>query len=190
MRELPWRILAAVVSWPPIARWLIRRSKATPYSDITSRDGKTLYMRRHWLFNPYSKDEHGNETAKWRWLPSVRVHQIMRPDDDEHMHSHPWNARTIVLRGYYVEERPAGSKYVPWRTAMALYGKGDVRVLHERRRGYTGRVLFDSYHRIVDLPASGGVHTLWFTWGQQGTWGFLVDGQQIKFDAYLKGRQS
>lgn len=173
MREFVWRIVARIVSRPAVAAWLIERSKRTPYYPITARDDPAeIYMDRWWLFNPYSKDTEGNAgPARWSWLPSIRVHHIMRADDDGHLHDHPWNARTIVLRGWYEEERP-------------LAGELDIRVEHVRTRGYTGRVLFESYHRISEVSA-GGVFTLWFTWRYRGTWGFLVDGKKVPHREYL-----
>lgn len=83
-----------------------RRAQRTPYRPITGRTDEDLYMDRWWLFNPYRKDAAGNQVpARWRWLPSIRVHHIVRPDDDEHEHNHPWFARSIILRGGYLEER-------------------------------------------------------------------------------------
>jgi hypothetical protein len=188
MRELIWRAIAAIVSRPAVASWLIERSKRTPYSPISSRDGTEVYMDRWWLFNAYSKDAEGNAgPARFDWLPSIRVHHIMWPDDDEHLHDHPWDARTVVLREWYREERrcaevPVGVSYFP-----VVTDEGKVRAGFERSAGYTGRVLFNSYHRISEV-APGGVYTLWFTWRYQGTWGFLVDGKKVPWREYLAQR--
>lgn len=57
-----------------------------------AKDG-SLYMGRYTLF----------ET---KWL-SARVHNIATPDLDRHFHDHPWNFVSLVLRGGYVERRPA-----------------------------------------------------------------------------------
>ena len=105
MRELPWRLLAAIVTLPVVRDWLIRRAQRTPYTHIHGPDG-SIYMGRWWLFNPYPAKSDGRK-RKWAdWLPSARIHHIMRPDSDRHLHDHPWNARTIVLGGWYAEERP------------------------------------------------------------------------------------
>lgn len=192
MRELIWRAVAAIVSRPGVAEWLIERSKRTPYSPITSRDGTDVYMGRWWVFNPYSKDADGNAgPARWSWLPSIRVHHIIRADDDAHLHDHPWNARTIVLRGWYVEERPltdmtTRQMMLDVRDIGYVYGE-PKRARLGRRSGYTGPVLFNSYHRISEV-APGGVFTLWFTWRYQGTWGFLVDGKKVPWREYLAQR--
>lgn len=170
MRKLVWNAIASVFSRPNVSAWIIKRAQRTPYSPITSRDGAETYMDRWWLFNPYTKDANDKVgPAKLSWLPSIRVHHIMRADDAEHMHDHPWNARTIVLRGWYIEERPHGDHY---------------RSVYLREQGYTGRVLFNDYHHI-DAVAPGGVFTLWFTWKYRGTWGFLVDGVKVPYRKYL-----
>ncbi len=188
MRELIWRAIARIVSRPAVAEWLIERSKRTPYGPIRSRDETEVYMDRWWVFNPYSKDTAGNAgPARWSWLPSIRVHHIMRADDDAHLHDHPWNARTIVLRGWYREERPADLTDPPHDGPPRYYGIDDKRHDFARERGHTGRVLFNSYHRISHVTL-GGVYTLWFTWRYRGTWGFLVDGKKVPWREYLAQR--
>ncbi len=170
MRSLLWSILAKAIALPPVARRVIRHAQRTPYTNITSADGETVYMGRWWLFNPYRRDADDNAMpARWRWLPSVRVHHIMRADEDRHLHDHPWNARTIVLRGYYVEQRPQDDAGT-WNVLFA---------------GDTGRLLFGQYHRI-DEVSPGGVWTLFFTWRYRGTWGFLVDGKKVPWKTYLR----
>ena len=104
--QLLWKLLAWLLSMPVVASWLIERSQRTPYYPIMTRNGIYLYMDRWWLFNPYDKTPDGRTApARHSWLPSVRVHHICLPDDDQHEHDHPWAARTIILRGWYVEER-------------------------------------------------------------------------------------
>lgn len=189
MRELLWKAVAAVVSQPRVASWLIERSKRTPYTPITSRDGSEVYMGRWWVFNPYPAP--GEYRRKgWRDLmPSIRVHHILRADDDEHMHDHPWNARTIVLRGWYREEHPRVSQDSADGEAICIAGLQypEPRTVFARPRSYTGRVLFGEYHRISEV-SPGGVFTLWFTWKYQGTWGFLVDGKKVPYKTYLADR--
>lgn len=162
MREFLWRIIAFIATHSAVFEWLIRRSARTPYFPILSPDKTEIYMLRYWLFNPYPGL--GDESKRFEWLPSIRLHKIMVPDRDRHLHDHPWNARTIVLRGRYVEERMDGE--------------------HVRDQGDTCRVLFNQYHRIVAV-SPGGVWTMWFTWKYRGTWGFLVDGAKVPWRKYL-----
>lgn len=161
MNELFWRIVARIVSRPAITAWLIRRAQRTPYTHIMSPDGRSCYMGRWWLFNPYPSS---GAAKRWDWLPSVRIHHIMRADQDRHHHDHPWDARTIILRGYYCEER--GNR------------------LCLRERGSTATLKFGEYHQISMVPEDG-VWTLFITWKYRGTWGFLVDGQKVPWRQYL-----
>jgi hypothetical protein len=124
-------------------------------------------MERGWLFNRHDR----RPRARWRdWLPSVRIHHILRSDSDRHMHDHPWDARTIILRGFYTEKREG------------QFG------LITRYEGQTATLKFGEFHRIVNVPA-GGVWTLFISWKYQGKWGFKVDGQKIPYDVYLNGKE-
>jgi hypothetical protein len=181
IREALWRIVAFIVTRPAITAWLICRAQRTPYRHIHGPDG-SLYMGRWWLFNPYPIEGQPDMRAKWlQRLPSARIHHIVRPDSDRHLHDHPWNARTIVLRNWYKERRICS--YVE---GGRLVMESDGKVRHEftRERGYTGQLLFGEYHRISEV-APGGVFTLFITWEKLGTWGFLVDGNKVPWREYL-----
>jgi hypothetical protein len=179
-----WQILARILTCSPrLVTWIIMRAQRTPYTNIPSRDGRGTYMERWWVFNPYGKDAEGNELpARWSWLPSVRIHHICLPDGDRDLHDHPWNARTIVLRGFYVEtqEHPHASNYSSGRLLSLVCPT----VSHIRSTGYTGRLLFGQYHRI-ERVSEGGVWTLFFTWKYRGTWGFKVNGKKVPWRTYL-----
>jgi hypothetical protein len=49
-----------------------------------------LYLRR-WYITPRS------------WPKRVFLHCILRPDEERHLHTHPWNFRTVVLKNGYDE---------------------------------------------------------------------------------------
>ncbi len=148
--------------------WLIARGQRTPYEPILSKDKTEVYMTRLWLFNPYGKDTNGNSTpARWPWLPSVRLHHILVPDSDRDLHDHPWNARTVILRGWYIEQRLNG--------------------FHYRAAGDTFKLDFEQYHRIKDV-SPGGVWTLFITWRHRGDWGFLVEGEKVDWRTYTAQR--
>lgn len=153
-----WRLLAAIVSRPTVARWLIARAQRTPYIHI---DG---YMNRWWLFNPFTA--RSGSGTRYPWCPiSIRVHHILRPDSDRALHDHPWNFRTIILRGEYAEDRGNGN-------------------LHLRCAGDTSALRFGEYHRIAAVT-DGGVWTLFITGRYRGTWGFLVNGRKVPHREYL-----
>lgn len=187
---LTWRVLAYVATRKRVFVWLLRRGFRTPYSHITSADGSDVYMRRFWLFNPYSVEtgERQGEWAKRSWwremLPSVRLHHIRRADQDRHLHDHPWNARTIILKGWYEEERyvDEGELAAVWRERQSPSAQQLRRNI--RLAGYTGRLLFGQYHRITQVPRDG-VWTLFITWRKRGSWGFDVDGHKVPWREYL-----
>lgn len=163
-----WRLIAWAVSRSWVANRLIMRAFRTPYTDITSPDGNDTYMRRWWLFNPYPGVEQGGSyLRRFAWLPlSIRIHHILRPDADRHLHDHPWDARTIILMGWYVETREDGRTHVRWR-------------------GDTATLKHDEFRRIHDVCANTGAVTMFITFKYRGTWGFKVDGTKVPWREYL-----
>lgn len=86
------------------------------------------------------------------------------PDDDKHLHSHPWSFISLVLFGSYTEE---------------LYGSG----LNKRRPGNIAFRVAQQYHKIHTLH-SKKVYTLNIMWGRQETWGYRVDGKFVDHESY------
>ncbi len=187
--DLPWWLIAKLLARPAVSAWLIARAQRTPYLHIMSADGAEMYMGRWWLFNPYSRKSH--KPALW-WCPwSFRVHHIMRPDEDRDLHDHPWNARTIILLGWYTEQRllraddPALHQLV---VSAAEQGMPPNAAFHatehiDRRAGDTARLMHGEYHRI-DQVSPGGVYTLFITSKWRGDWGFLVNGVKVPWRTY------
>lgn len=176
-----WYLIAWIASRKPIADWLIKRAMRTPYTHII-HDGDT-YMERYWLFNSYERGPNKQEKSKYTWFPwNIRIHWIRRADMAEHMHDHPWNARTIILRGGYVEQRLMG--------ALQVRSKGRLIVNDEhikefkRVRGCTARIGFKQYHHISHVTPEGA-WTLFISGPYQGTWGFLVDGVKKPWREYF-----
>lgn len=176
--RLTWPLVARIVAWRPIADWLIRRAMRTPYAHLPG------YMMRYWLFNPYEKCN-GQEVTPIRWLPSIRVHHILRRDFDRHKHDHPWDARTIILRGCYTEEKvDVYGHYAGYRDiCKAEYM--ETTVTSVRCAGDTAAIKFGEFHSITYVPPEG-VWTLFITFGYKGTWGFLVDGVKVPWREYLE----
>lgn len=174
----PWGIVAKVVSLPRVSNWLITRAMKTPYFHIFK--GDLVYMERYWLFNPYSRGPDGQEASKHPWFPwNIRLHWIRRHDHEEHMHDHPWNARTFILRGGYTEERLA---YQIRDDAGRLVHDGEQ--ITFMKPGMTAKIGYGKYHRISYVQP-GGAWTLFISGRYKGTWGFLVDGVKIKWKTYL-----
>lgn len=70
--------------------------------DISDLKGNNLYLRRWSLWLPFG------------W--SIKLHKIVRTDDDRCEHDHPWDFFRIILWGGYTEVRN-GFSYIlkPWR---------------------------------------------------------------------------
>jgi hypothetical protein len=151
-----WSLLAKLLARPAVADWLIDRAKRTVYFHLVG------YMNRWWLFNGYGEDH----IPKHPWLKrSGRVNHILRADADRHYHDHPFNVRTFILKGWYVEERENGDVYL-------------------RKAGDTATLKFGEYHRIIAV-SSGGVWTLFVVGPKIGEWGFKVDGKKVIWTDYL-----
>ncbi|MDI3356660.1 hypothetical protein MO767_20250 [Pseudomonas sp. UYIF39] len=190
MPNIFWQMLAKLLARPAIADWLIARAQRTPYLHIMSADGTEMYMGRWWLFNPYSRTTH--KPALW-WCPwSFRIHHIMRPDEDRDLHDHPWNARTIILRGWYAEQRPMSDEWKAEFLASLIpdadpqlinWAKAEATEYMTRRAGETARLNHGEYHRIDEI-SPGGVFTLFITSKWRGDWGFLVKGVKVPWRTY------
>lgn len=158
-----WNAVAKVAAQPIVANWLIRRAMRTPYFHLPG------YMDRYWLFNRYSDIGSYNVIPRrFPKLPSIRIHHILRADVAEHLHDHPWNARTMILKGWYKEVKENENMF------LAQY---------MREAGDTATINFGEYHHISEV-SEGGVWTLFFTWEYMGTWGFLVDGKKVPHNEY------
>lgn len=176
MKEFLWKKLARFLGRPAVANRLIRYAKRTPYMHLPSNEDPS-YMERYWVFNPYDRT-----TNKPRWgllCPvSVRVHHIKREDTDRALHDHPWNARTIILRGWYEEKRLlVGSDRQRMidqqcdaisKLLEALDpGKAEVYEYFTREQGDTAALRFGEYHTITEV-SEGGVYTLFFSSNWKG----------------------
>ena len=190
MSEFLWRVAAKILSQPLVVDLLIKQATKTPYHHLASADGQDIYMARYWLLNPYDRE---TQQVKHRWLPwSVRLHFIHRADQDPHLHDHPWNARTIILRGGYEEQRElqpetreailAGAIADPDPAWLDLVdGLSGYRTL---RAGDTAALKHGEYHRIYAIHGDCAV-TLFITGRYRGPWGFLVDGVKVGWRKYL-----
>ena len=191
MNEVFWMFLASLLAKPAIANWLIKRAQRTPYMHILSPTGDETYMWRWWLLNPYTRK---TGQPRWSWLPfSVRIHHIARRDYDDHCHDHPWDARTIILKGSYEEKRLATGEQreqildaclEPHEQLTLDRSKIVASEYFSRTPGTTAKLGHGQYHSITEV-APGGAVTLFITWKYQGVWGFLVDGVKIPWRTYL-----
>jgi len=125
--------------------WLIARARRTPYTHIND------YMERWWLI-PYN-----------RFGFAVRLHHILRSDDDRAFHDHPWPYLTIILRGGYTEVKPMFDRSGLYLgEARRWFGPGSI--IARRAR---------SWHRL-EVPPGETAWTLFITGPQRQRWGFLA----------------
>jgi hypothetical protein len=122
--------------------------------EIKSKEG-TLHFRR-W------------EILKTPWF-SIWLHGIYAADKDLHLHNHPWDFKSIVIKGSYIEETQDG--FVEQYT-----GKFNSR---------NGK----SFHKIKKL-LSPVVYTLFFVGKEKRKWGYLVNDKFINHEEYRKLKNS
>lgn len=144
-----WQLLSWIVRREWVMRWLLARAMRNPYIHIGA------YMQRWWLV----------EKPWFKWLPQIRIHHIRAPDAGEHLHNHPWKARTILLKGWYMEHFDGGKEF---------HIEGDTRPIP-----------LNHFHRIAAV-SDGGVWTLLFVWPKVREWGFLVGKYVVPHREYLK----
>jgi hypothetical protein len=156
-----WNPVAWLVSRIPVANYLIKRAQHTPYFHLEG------YMDRWWLFNPYGLDrslpEAERHTPIYPSFRSYRIHHILREDLARDMHNHPWPARTIILKGWYWEDRDDG--------------------LHFRTVGDTATLEPDTFHNITQV-SPGGVWTLFITGPYEKDWGFMTKDGFVPHEEY------
>ncbi len=176
-----WKLIGWILSRRIVATAIINYAKRTPYFHLPSNDNPN-YMERYWVFNPYMRENNEQRGSKYPWFPwNIRVHHIKRHDREQHLHDHPWNARTIILSGWYQEERLVDHLPKPDFLSEPAWKKET----HLRVRGDTAMVGYQQFHRIVRVM-DGGAWTLFISGPYQGFWGFLVDGVKIHYKKYLK----
>lgn len=131
-----------------VVDWLMERAMRTPYEHL---DG---YMLRWWLVE-----------SPPRWSPldrRARIHEILREDQGD-PHNHPWSFRTLILRGWYIEQR-----------------EGQPGIL--RRAGTTARLKHDEFHKIT-MVAKGTV-TLCIIGPKVASWGFRTPAGFVPWREY------
>lgn len=168
-----------------ITRWLLRRASLTPYYHLAG------YMDRYWLvpYRAHLESAAGTgcgPVSFWRrplaWVLqclgiAVRIHLILRSDDDRAFHDHPWPYLTVILRGGYYEVRPQFDKSGIYQGATRKW-HGPGSVLLRRAR---------SWHRL-ELPPDGVAVTLFITGPKRQAWGFMPSPQtnKVYYRQYLE----
>lgn len=132
-------------------REFFRLSVAVPGGDVTllaDRIGE--YMERWLLMTPWG---------------TLRLHHILRSDDDRELHDHPWDFVSLLLSAGYEEQVPAR----PGSPRLTPDRRWEVRTF---LKGETVRHRAEDLHRLeVPTPA----WTLVLTGPTRRSWGFLTE---------------
>jgi hypothetical protein len=156
------RLLARfIVSRPRLVDWIIELAQRNPYYHLEG------YMGRWWLVPLWAtgKDEYGNNFPYWWWPLKIRLHHIIREDNSRHPHDHPFDFRSIVIRGWYEE--------------MDLFGN-----LHTRVEGNTHTHRAEYFHTITAVPP-WGVWTIFIMGRWRNKWGFIVNSRKVYWKDYV-----
>ncbi len=124
---------------------------------IMDADNKNPYLIRYYLLFPDSVESERTDIPM-----NIFIHQFCRSDDPIY-HDHPWNYFTLILKGGYWEHTPQGTF---WR------GPGHFRF---NRGGY----------HWIECPEPNKTWTLFFRGRKTREWGFLHEGNWVKWNTYL-----
>lgn len=133
--------------------WLIR--KLFLVKEIVSKDGEIHFRRYRLLSTP--------------WF-NLYIHQLLKSDEDRHMHDHPWDFFSLILKGSYFEQ----TTYHPYHIVVhsRTFRVGDL-IEHDAR---------DAHHITLKSPV---VWTLVLTLGREREWGYRIsENQWIDFKTY------
>lgn len=103
----------------------------------------------------------GNYLRRWWIVPrnegsNTYLHETLRSDDDRAMHDHPWDNRSYIIVGSYIEHTPEGS---------FLRKAGDV---VSRKAADRHRLELPEGGRCVSLFTTGPKIREWGFWCPQG----------------------
>lgn len=117
--------------------------------EIKSKDGVVHFRRWRIISTP--------------WF-TINLHGIYKADEDLHLHNHPWNFISLVLKGWYVEELESCKLNLRSPFSIAMRKK-------------------ERFHKIETLITKS-VYTLNFMWGKENKWGYEVDGKFVGHEEY------
>lgn len=121
--------------------------------EIKSKDG-VLHFRRYLLFS-----------TKWF---DCYLHRIYMPDNDLHLHNHPWSFWGIILWGEYIEEKEKGFT----SRGIGSWAGGDETYFHKIKK-------------IVKTTTS-----LFFVGKKTNVWGYKTSQGFIDHETYRQLKHS
>lgn len=157
---------------------------------VIVREGDGDYLERYYLggnVGGLNYFPEGNDKPRWfqrwtTWLPCVYLHRFARSDEDVELHNHPWEAKSLILVGGYVEEYRAPA---PLNSPKAFVVKR--RTL---RPGDVNTIGPSTFHRATLIEHDAW--TLIMIGKKVQTWGFWhpVTGEFIHWKEHLARRKA
>ena len=128
--------------------------------EIKSKEGVTHFKRWRLLKTPWFE---------------IYIHGIYKEDQDDHMHNHPWNIWTMILKGSYVEE--------------LLSKDGKTSKLNIRTLGTMAYRNADRFHKIKELITKN-VYTIAIVGKpKEREWGYSTENGFVDHDTYRKNKR-
>lgn len=138
-----------------------------PVKELKGTDGSRWAL----LKTTYIPETATAETAllkRWRIIQTplfaLYLHCHFKPDPSRHLHDHPYNFRTWILKGDYSERRDNGLLFV-WRAGSRHFMKAE---------------LPHSIHALSRIPT----WTLLFVGRRRRDWGFYTDNGWVPHKKY------
>lgn len=142
------------------------------------------YLDRYYIAGPMPESlaelwpENERPRARLGWLRRTwYLHRFHRPDEDRHLHNHPWSAVGLILHGSYIERRI--------ELGVTLNAEGTRTLVPGNKQVIDP----NTYHAVVELLDADGrlsneVWTLFGTGPKVQSWGYLVDGEHVPWREY------
>ena len=109
---------------------------------------------------------------------AIYIHKIHKSDKDKHLHCHPWNFATVVLKGSYLERYMSTDLFCENQEVDRIKKPGSFSTAS---RNY--------FHKIEEI-LDGPITTLFLTWGFHKNWNYLVNGVRIESNTYRQLKHS
>lgn len=121
---------------------------------------------------------------RWRLVDNrffgVRVHKIVRSDEDRELHDHPWTFLSFILSGGYIEHRPFGVSKEYRRFDFVFRRAEDLHRLQlHKEYAYAD-------NRVVEKPA----WTFVIRGPTRRRWGFMTQDGWIDAEDFDRHREA
>lgn len=111
---------------------------------------------------------------KCQWF-TLYIDKILERDGDFHLHNHPQNLISVILKGSYKEESLTWPHWpLSPRPARLLGPKRFLKV------SWMNRKSFHKIHRIIKGP----IYSLFLTYGKDLSWFYMVNDTKIEHSVY------